>query len=243
MDVPGGLVVLEVGTTNDRRVPPWVPGQKVLLTNLVTASSRCCYELTDSVTLAGGTNPSGCPMPASSRRRPQRRHHHPGGGRRRRGRGPPVPPVGAVLELLGSASTRWSTTRPACTRGRAARARPGRHPGPGPGRLVRELHDSGAVRRRSQVTPFPGSSATQAMGQVQLVRSTVPPAAGARGQPDGRGPRVTTLTIRPGTWTTRPPAHPRPGAPPARWPAPPAHLLIGRALADGDLAAAPLRRP
>ena len=62
MDVLEDLVVLEVVDDHDRPVPPGVPGHKVLLTNLVNRVQPLLrYELTDSVTLAGGPNPLGLP--------------------------------------------------------------------------------------------------------------------------------------------------------------------------------------
>jgi phenylacetate-coenzyme A ligase PaaK-like adenylate-forming protein len=54
--------VIEVVDEHGRPVPPGVPGHKVLLTNLVNhAQPLIRYELTDSVTLAGGPNPLGLP--------------------------------------------------------------------------------------------------------------------------------------------------------------------------------------
>jgi phenylacetate-CoA ligase len=62
MDVLEDLVVVEVVDEHDRPVAPGVPGHKVLLTNLVgRAQPLLRYELTDSVTLAGGPNPLGLP--------------------------------------------------------------------------------------------------------------------------------------------------------------------------------------
>lgn len=62
MDVLEDLVVVEVVDEHDRPVPPGTPGHKVLLTNLVNhAQPLIRYELTDSVTLAGGPNPLGLP--------------------------------------------------------------------------------------------------------------------------------------------------------------------------------------
>jgi phenylacetate-CoA ligase len=62
MDILEDLVVLEVVDQHNRPVPPGVPGHKVLLTNLVNhAQPLIRYELTDSVTLAGGPNPLGLP--------------------------------------------------------------------------------------------------------------------------------------------------------------------------------------
>jgi phenylacetate-CoA ligase len=53
MDVLEDLVVVEVTDEHDRPVPPGVPGDKVLLTNLVNRVQPLLrYELTDSVTLA-----------------------------------------------------------------------------------------------------------------------------------------------------------------------------------------------
>ena len=62
MDILEDLVVLEVVDKHNQPVPPAVPGHKVLLTNLVNrAQPLLRYELTDSVTLAGGPNPLGLP--------------------------------------------------------------------------------------------------------------------------------------------------------------------------------------
>jgi phenylacetate-CoA ligase len=56
------LVVVEVVDEAGNEVPPGVPGHRVLLTNLVNrAQPLIRYELTDSVTMAGGTNPTGMP--------------------------------------------------------------------------------------------------------------------------------------------------------------------------------------
>jgi phenylacetate-CoA ligase len=62
MDVLEDLVVVEVVDEHDRPVAPGVPGHKVLLTSLVgRVQPLLRYELTDSVTLAGGPNPLGLP--------------------------------------------------------------------------------------------------------------------------------------------------------------------------------------
>jgi phenylacetate-CoA ligase len=62
MDILEDLVVLEVVDRHHRPVPPGTPGHKVLLTNLVNhAQPLIRYELSDSVTLAGGPNPLGLP--------------------------------------------------------------------------------------------------------------------------------------------------------------------------------------
>ena len=62
MDILEDLVVLEVTDEHDRPVPPGVPGHKVLLTNLVNRVQPLIrYELSDSVTVAGGPNPLGLP--------------------------------------------------------------------------------------------------------------------------------------------------------------------------------------
>jgi phenylacetate-CoA ligase len=62
MDILEDLVVVEVVDVDDRPVAPGVPGHKVLLTSLVNRVQPLLrYELTDSVTLAGGPNPLGLP--------------------------------------------------------------------------------------------------------------------------------------------------------------------------------------
>jgi phenylacetate-CoA ligase len=62
MDILEDLVVVEVVDGHDRPVPPGAPGHGVLLTNLVSRVQPLLrYELTDSVTLAGGPNPLGLP--------------------------------------------------------------------------------------------------------------------------------------------------------------------------------------
>lgn len=56
-------VVVEVVDDRNRPVPPGVPGSKVLLTNLVNhALPLIRYELSDSVVLAEGPDPSGHPF-------------------------------------------------------------------------------------------------------------------------------------------------------------------------------------
>ncbi|MGH3962482.1 MAG: phenylacetate--CoA ligase family protein [Pseudonocardiaceae bacterium] len=56
------LVVLEAVDEHNRPVPPGTPSHKVLLTNLVnTTQPLIRYELSDSVTLAAGPNPTGRP--------------------------------------------------------------------------------------------------------------------------------------------------------------------------------------
>jgi phenylacetate-CoA ligase len=55
--------VVEVVDVADRPVPPGVPGHKVLVTNLVNRVQPLIrYELSDSVTVAGGPDPSGWPL-------------------------------------------------------------------------------------------------------------------------------------------------------------------------------------
>jgi phenylacetate-coenzyme A ligase PaaK-like adenylate-forming protein len=62
MDVLEDLVIVEVVDEHDRPVAPGVPGRKVLLTSLVgRVQPLLRYELTDSVTVAGGPNPLGLP--------------------------------------------------------------------------------------------------------------------------------------------------------------------------------------
>jgi phenylacetate-CoA ligase len=56
-------VLLEVVDDRNRPVPPGAPGSKVLLTNLVNrAQPLIRYELSDSITLADGPDPSGRPF-------------------------------------------------------------------------------------------------------------------------------------------------------------------------------------
>lgn len=62
LHVSEDLVVLEVVDERDRPVPPGVPGYKVLVTSLVNqALPLIRYELSDSVTLAPGSDPTGRP--------------------------------------------------------------------------------------------------------------------------------------------------------------------------------------
>lgn len=66
MDILEDLVVVEVVDQHNRPVPPGTPGHKLLLTNLVNHTQPLIrYELTDSVTLADGPNPSACRTRAS----------------------------------------------------------------------------------------------------------------------------------------------------------------------------------
>jgi hypothetical protein len=153
MDILEDLVVVEVVDEHDRPLPPGAPGHKVLSTNLVSRVQPLLrYELTDSVTLAGGPNPLGLPyariaavdsrsddvITLPGRAEARSRSTRSGCGRRSRG-------------CWRSASTRSSTTRPGCTWPSAARGRPGRHPGPGPGRPGRR-----APRRRRGPAPDRG---------------------------------------------------------------------------------------
>jgi phenylacetate-CoA ligase len=62
LDILEDLVILEVVDERNRPVEPGTPGHKVLLTNLVNhVQPLVRYELSDSVTLAGGANPLGLP--------------------------------------------------------------------------------------------------------------------------------------------------------------------------------------
>jgi phenylacetate-coenzyme A ligase PaaK-like adenylate-forming protein len=55
-------VVVEVVDRDGSAVPPGVPGDRVLLTSLVNGAQPLIrYELTDSVTIADGPNPTGMP--------------------------------------------------------------------------------------------------------------------------------------------------------------------------------------
>jgi phenylacetate-coenzyme A ligase PaaK-like adenylate-forming protein len=57
------LALIEVVDANNRPVPPGVPGHKVLVTNLVNRTQPLIrYELSDSVTLAEGADPTGWPF-------------------------------------------------------------------------------------------------------------------------------------------------------------------------------------
>jgi phenylacetate-CoA ligase len=161
MDILEDLVVVEVVDQRDRPVPPGVPGHKVLVTSLVgRVQPLLRYELTDSVTLAGGPNPLGLPyarIAAVDGLRAQRRRRHPPGGRWRAGRGPPVPAAGAVLRAARGPPV---PGRPRAGRapgeGRPARHGPGGHPGPGPRRPGPR-----APRRRRGPAPDRGQGRSQ----------------------------------------------------------------------------------
>jgi phenylacetate-coenzyme A ligase PaaK-like adenylate-forming protein len=57
------LALVEVVDAADRPVPPGVPGHKVLVTNLVNRIRPLIrYEISDSVTVAGGVDPAGWPF-------------------------------------------------------------------------------------------------------------------------------------------------------------------------------------
>ena len=179
MDILEDLVVLEVTDEHDRPVPPGVPGRKVLLTNLVNRVQPLVrYELSDSVTLAGGPNPLGLPyariaavdgrsddvitLPAA------------GGG----GRVAVLPfrlqaPFSELLEVrqyqvvYDLAGLRVAVVlrdrAPADTPARVRAA------------LVRELRDAGAVPPPIEVTPVPEIERDPGHGaKLKLVRSVVP---------------------------------------------------------------------
>jgi phenylacetate-CoA ligase len=178
MDILEDLVVLEVVDEYNQPVPPGVPGHKVLLTNLVNrAQPLLRYELTDSVTLAGGPNPLGLPyariaavdsrsddvITLPGRAEARSRSTRSGCGRRSRG-------------CWRSASTRSSTTRPGCTWPSAARGRPGRHPGPGPGRPGRRAPGRRRGPAPIEVTPVPRIDRDPGHGaKFKLVRSRPAP--------------------------------------------------------------------
>jgi phenylacetate-coenzyme A ligase PaaK-like adenylate-forming protein len=62
LHVSEDMLVLEVVDERGRAVPPGVPGHRVLITSLVNrALPLIRYELSDTVTLAGGPDPSGLP--------------------------------------------------------------------------------------------------------------------------------------------------------------------------------------
>jgi phenylacetate-CoA ligase len=115
MNILEDLVVVEVVDVDDRPVAPGFPGHKVLLTSLVNRVQPLLrYELTDSVTVAGGPNPLGCRTPASPRSTaaattssPCRRPAAAGSGSTRSGCGR------RSRSCSRSASTRSSTRRPA----------------------------------------------------------------------------------------------------------------------------------
>jgi phenylacetate-CoA ligase len=57
------LVLVEVVDEHDQPVAPGVAGHKILVTNLLTRTQPLIrYEITDSVTLAAGPNPTGRPF-------------------------------------------------------------------------------------------------------------------------------------------------------------------------------------
>lgn len=57
------LVLIEVVDENNRPVPPGVPSHKILITSLVNRVQPLIrYEISDSVTLAEGPNPTGMPF-------------------------------------------------------------------------------------------------------------------------------------------------------------------------------------
>ena len=179
MDILEDLVVLEVTDEHDRPVPPGVPGRKVLLTNLVNRVQPLVrYELSDSVTLAGGPNPLGLPyariaavdgrsddvitLPAA------------GGG----GRVAVLPfrlqaPFSELLEVRqyqvvhDLAGLRVAVV----LRDRAPAETPARVRAA----LVRELRDAGAVPPPIEVTPVPEIERDPGHGaKLKLVRSVVP---------------------------------------------------------------------
>jgi phenylacetate-CoA ligase len=177
MDILEDLVVLEVVDEENRPVPPGVPGRKVLLTNLVNQVQPLLrYELTDSVTLAGGPNPLGLPyarlasvdgrsddvitLPAA------------GGGQvavhpfRLRA------PFSALLEVR-----QYQVVHDPAGLHVAVVLR-GEAPADTPARvraaLVRELRDAGAVPPPVQVTPVAGIDRDPGHGaKLKLVRSAV----------------------------------------------------------------------
>jgi phenylacetate-coenzyme A ligase PaaK-like adenylate-forming protein len=62
LEISEDVLVVEVVDQHDRPVPPGTPGARVLVTNLVDyAQPLIRYELSDVVTLADGSNPSGRP--------------------------------------------------------------------------------------------------------------------------------------------------------------------------------------
>jgi hypothetical protein len=158
MDILEDLVVVEVVDEHGRPLPPGAPGHKVLLTNLVSRVQPLLrYELTDSVTLAGGPNPLGLPcariaavdgrsddvITLPGRAEARSRSTRSGCGRRSR-------------SCWRSASTRSSTTRPGCTWPSccARTPRPTPRPGSGP--------------------PWPPSSGTPARSRPPIEVTPVP---------------------------------------------------------------------
>jgi hypothetical protein len=178
MDILEDLVVVEVVDEHDRPLPPGAPGHKVLSTNLVSRVQPLLrYELTDSVTLAGGPNPLGLPyarIAAVDSRSDD------------------------VITLPGRAEARSRSTRSGCGAvlgaaggppvpgrprpGRAARGRRLREDAPAdtPARvraaLAAELRDAGAVPPPIEVTPVPRIDRDPGHGaKFKLVRSRPAP--------------------------------------------------------------------
>jgi phenylacetate-CoA ligase len=178
MDILEDLVVLEVTDEHDRPVPPGVPGHKVLLTNLVNRVQPLLrYELSDSVTLAGGPNPLGLPyarIAAVDGRSDDVITLPAAGG----GRVAVLPfrlqaPFSELLEVRqyqvvhDLAGLRVAVVlrdqAPADTPARVRAA------------LVRELRDAGAVPPPIEVTPVPEIERDPGHGaKFKLVRSVVP---------------------------------------------------------------------
>jgi len=178
MDILEDLVVLEVTDEHDRPVPPGVPGRKVLLTNLVNRVQPLVrYELSDSVTLAGGPNPLGLPyarIAAVDGRSDDVITLAAAGG----GRVAVLPfrlqaPFSELLEVRqyqvvhDLAGLRVAVVlrdrAPADTPARVRAA------------LVRELRDAGAVPPPIEVTPVPEIERDPGHGaKLKLVRSVVP---------------------------------------------------------------------
>ncbi|HVG65143.1 MAG TPA: hypothetical protein VND02_03615 [Actinomycetota bacterium] len=178
MDILEDLVVLEVTDEHDRPVPPGVPGRKVLLTNLVNRVQPLVrYELSDSVTLAGGPNPLGLPyarlaavdgrsddvitLPAA------------GGGR------VAVLPFRLQAPFSELLEVRQYQVVHDLAGLRVAVVLRDRAPADTPARvraaLVRELRDAGAVPPPIEVTPVPEIARDPGHGaKLKLVRSVVP---------------------------------------------------------------------
>jgi phenylacetate-CoA ligase len=165
MDILEDLVVLEVVDERNRPRPPGVPGHKVLLTSLVSRIQPLVrYELTDSVTLAGGPDPLGLPYAriASVDGRSDDVVTLPGadGGR------VAVHPfrLRATFSDLLEVRQYQVVHEPArllvrvVLRGSAPADTPAR----GADALARELRDAGAVRPRSRSRSSPSSAASPA---------------------------------------------------------------------------------
>jgi AcrR family transcriptional regulator len=179
MDVLEDLVVVEVVDRHDRPVPPGTPGRKVLLTNLVNhAQPLIRYELTDSVTLAGGPNPLGLPyarIAAVDGRSddvvslPAR-----GGGRvavhpfRLRAPFAHLPEVRQYQVVHDGAALQVRVVlRAAAAPGTPDRVRAA---------LVRELEDAGALPPPVEVVPVPAIPRDDGHGaKLELVRRALPP--------------------------------------------------------------------